>query len=264
MAEDKPIRGTREWAVAALDCCTGCPHDCRYCYGRFDQVERHKTLTAKEWRICRIHEDDVERVWPLYPGQVMFPTTHDILPENLAACMRVIGGLLSAGNRVLVVTKPHLACIEELCRAFTGYRERLLFRFTITARDPALLSFWEPGAPRYPERKASLSHAHGAGFATSVSVEPMLDTGDVVAMVRELLPWVTHSIWLGKMNRIAERVAVDGAEAEEAVRKIHEGQSDDKIRDLYRQLRDEPLLRWKESIKQVLGLPLAQQAGEDR
>ena len=105
-----------------------------------------------------------------------------------------------------MVSKPHLRCIEELCRDLRPYRDRLLFRFTITARNAAILRFWEPQAPTYAERLACLELAFRQGFATSVSVEPMLDTADVVAMVDELQPFVTHSIWLGKMNRIAERV----------------------------------------------------------
>lgn len=264
MSGDKPIRGTREWAVAAVDCCRGCPHDCRYCYARYDQVQKRGLLTAEEWRVCRVCTEDVGRDWPRYPGQVMFPTNHDILPENLEACTTVIGGLIAAGNRVLVVTKPHLACIKELCRVFIRQRGDLLFRFTITARDPALLAFWEPGAPGYDERKRSLELAHVAGFATSVSIEPMLDSKDVVAMVQELLPWVSHSIWLGSMNRIAERVTIDSTETEEQVQRIVAGQTEEKIRSIYRQLREEPLVRWKESIKSVLGLPLVRQAGEDR
>ncbi len=265
MAEKvKAIRGTREWAVANIDCCTGCPHDCRYCYARYDAVDKKRRLSAGDWRICRVRPEDVEKVHPLYPGQVMFPTTHDILPENLAECLTVIGRLLDAGNRVLVVSKPHLSCVEQMCRTFRDHAGNLLFRFTITARTDDLLAFWEPGAPRYAERRESLCHAHAAGFQTSVSVEPMLETADVVEMVRELLPCVTHSIWLGKMNRIDRRVLVDCEEGRHQVERIRAGQEDPVIWNIYRQLREEPLVRWKESIKEVIGLELPDRPGLDR
>lgn len=262
--QGKPIRGTREWAVANIDCCTGCSHDCRYCYARYDQVEKKRRLTAEEWRICRVHEEEVLKAQPLYPGQVMFPTTHDILPENLRACITVISNLLAADNRVLVVSKPHLHCVQELCREFSDSRDRLLFRFTITARKAELLAFWEPGAPDYPERRASLCHAFQNGFQTSVSVEPMLDTGDVADMVSELLPCVTHSLWLGKMNRIAERVNIDSEQVQREVERIRAGQEDKVIWEMYRRLRHEPLVRWKESIKTVVGLELPDKPGMDR
>lgn len=259
----KPIRGTREWAVANIDCCTGCSHDCLYCYARYDTVVRRQQVSAEEWRSCQIREADVSASQPLYSGQVMFPTTHDILPENLQACITVIGNLLAAGNQVLVVSKPHLECIRELCSEFTAYREKLLFRFTLTARDPKLLSFWEPGAPAYDERRTSLCYAFEHGFQTSVSVEPMLDSGDVVAMVRELLPCVSHSIWLGKMNRIEQRVRMESDEILHHVERIRVGQTDVKIMKIYDELCNEPLIRWKESIKAVVGLELPDEPGKD-
>lgn len=264
MSAVKVIRGTREWAVANIDCCTGCPHDCRYCYARYDQVVKRGVLTDDDWRSCQIRPDDVERTWPKYSGQVMFPTTHDILPENLEACIKVIQGLLDADNQVLIVSKPHVECIDKLCRVFSDRREHILFRFTITARDERLLSFWEPGAPDYEERKASLCLAHREGFVTSVSVEPMLDTADVVMMVQDLLPCVSHSIWLGKMNKIEKRVRIESAEVKQEVERITVGQQDKIIRSIHRSLKDEKKVRWKESIKMVVGLPLAQEAGEDR
>lgn len=265
MAEqESTIRGTREWAVANIDCCTGCPHDCRYCYARYDAVAKRGEMTEEAWRRCRVDETEASKAQPLFPGQVMFPTTHDIVPENLEVCLTVIANLLAAGNRVLVVSKPHLVCIEKLCQLFAAHHRNILLRFTITARDDKLLAYWEPGAPHYRERLASLRLAHGAGFATSVSVEPMLDTSDVVEMVAELGTWVNHSIWLGKMNRIEQRVRVVTTEDRRQVERIRAGQTDEVILRLYRLLQDNPLIRWKESIKEVVGLPLADRPGLDR
>ncbi len=257
------ISGTREWAVAEVNCSLGCPHDCRYCYARYDRVVRRRLLSAAEWRQCRVLPEEVSRVHPLYPGQVMFPAAHDIVAENLEACCRVLAGLLAAGNRVLVVSKPHRDCIETLCRRFAAFRDRLLFRFTITARDRRLLLLWEPGAPDYEERRDCLLLAGARGFATSVSVEPILDADDVVAMVHELLPLVSHSIWLGRMNRIGERVDADTAEMRDAVARVERGQEAARIEAIYRQLAHIPQVRWKESIKLVVGLPLAERPGLD-
>lgn len=258
-----PIRGTREWAVATVDCATGCPHDCRYCYARWAAVEKLRTVTPAAWPVCRVDRKAVERRQPRYPGQVMFPANHDIVPEILEECLEVIGNLLAAGNRVLLVSKPHLACISRICAAFGRERQRLLFRFTITARSRKLLDFWEPGAPGYEERKSCLEYAFTRGFATSVSVEPILDSADVVPMVLELMPFVSHSIWLGKMNRIEVRVTQQGEEARRRVREVLDGQRDEKIFEIHRQLADEPLVRWKESIKEVVGLALPNEAGLD-
>lgn len=261
--EMKTIRGTREWAVANIDCCTGCPHECRYCYARYDAVVRKEVMRAESWKECVVRREDVHRAYPLYDGQVMFPTTHDIVPDILEDCITVITGLLRAGNRVLIVTKPHKECISRLCREFDSQKGQILFRFTITARDEKLLRFWEPGAPGYAERKECLRLAWKSGYETSVSVEPMLDSGDVVGMFHDLAPSVTHSIWIGKMNRIGTRVQMVTPEDREQVNRILAGQDDARIREIYDRLKMEPLVRWKESIKSVVGLELPREAGLD-
>lgn len=260
----KAIQGTREWAVATVDCCLGCPNGCLYCYARYDQVHRKKLVTERVWNNCQILEDVLLRSFPLYDGQVMFPAHHDIVPDNLDACLTVIQNLLDAGNRVLLVSKPLLSCFEKICEQFSNYSDQLLFRFTITARDENLLAIWEPNAPDYQERLKCLQYVCQNGFQTSVSVEPMLDCGDVVDMVHELLPHVTHSIWIGKMNKIDKRVRQGDTQVKEAVERIIAGQQDDKIVDLYNRLQHLDRIRWKESIKDVIGLDRASEPGLDR
>ena len=259
----KTVRGTAEWAVATVDGGIGCPHGCRYCYARAKQAGGPGMADPETWTTFRVDQEAVQRQYPLYPGQVMFPAHHDIVPDNLDPCLAILTNLLAAGNRVLVVSKPHRNCIETLCRKLTSFREQLLFRFTITARNDTILRIWEPYAPAYGERRASLETAYLQGFATSVSVEPMLDSSDVVAMVNELLPFITHSIWIGKMNRIDERVICDSQEMGQEIARIEREQDDARIRDIYRQLRELPAIRWKESIKAVVGLDPAAEPGLD-
>lgn len=257
------VSGTREWAVATVNCCDGCPHNCRYCYARYDAVVRKKDLSEAEWLKCRLDQEKVGQAQPLYPGQVMFPSRHDIVPDNLSACLVVLEKLLDAGNQVLIVTKPHLVCIEAMCNRFEIVQNRILFRFTITADNDRILKFWEPGAPSYQERRRCLQYAHAQGFQTSVSVEPMLDSEHVGAMVHDLAPFVTHSIWLGKMNKIRQRVVCDSHETEVEINRIEKAQSDQRIITLYNQMKTHPLIRWKESIKRVVGLELVEKEGLD-
>ena len=156
-----------------------------------------------------------------------------------------------------------MPCIEQLCERLYRRRKQILFRFTITARDADILRFWEPGAPAYPERLESLRLAFEKGFATSVSIEPILDLEDLVDLIGEIEPLINDSIWVGKMNRIEERVWIDSSEAAAEVERIRSEQHDQKILDLYDSLKDNPLIRWKESIKLVAGLPLATESGLD-
>jgi DNA repair photolyase len=193
----------------------------------------------------------------------MFPTTHDITPEVLPDCLRFLRGLLEPGNRVLIVSKPHVDCIAAICEQLEAHRSQVLFRFTIGSDDDGILGYWEPGAPTFPERLASLQHAHGLGWETSVSIEPMLDAPNIVRLVDALEPFVTDSIWIGKMNDIGRRVAVETDADRRQVRRIERNQLDGAIRTVYESLRDRPVVKWKESIKDVVGIDRPQVAGLD-
>jgi len=134
-------------------------------------------------------------------GRVMFPSSHDITLKSLDNCIIVLKRLLKAGNEVLITTKPNLSCIKKICDSFTEYQSLIQFRFTITSINHELLKFWEPNAPSYEERFESLKYAYHAGFKTSVSIEPFLDKNPI-PLIRQLSPYVSESIWLGKMNYI--------------------------------------------------------------
>jgi hypothetical protein len=179
----------------------------------------------------------------------MFPTQHDITPENLDHCLSTLTGLLEVGNEVLVVSKPHFDCIKDICKVTEKFKDKMLFRFSIGSYSDRILGYWEPGAPCFEERYNSLAHSFMLGFKTSISCEPCLDTSKVVQLFHTLKPLISDSFWIGKMNRIEDRCSgIDPAELE----RIYRGQTDDKIIDLYKQLRNEPLIRWKESYQDVL------------
>ena len=91
----------------------------------------------------------------------------------------------------------------------------------------------------------------------------MLDAPNVVALFRKLAPYATDSIWIGKLNRARNCVGDRSPEVETAIQWIEANQTDDKIRVIYQALKDEPLVRWKESVKKVIGLKLADEAGMD-
>jgi len=257
----KKVNGFKEWTKYSVNCCSGCANDCRYCYAK-GMAMRFKQLTADEWPLERVRQKDVDKKQKLYDGRVMFPSSHDITSGNFDPCMVVIENLLLVGNELLIVSKPRLACIRAICNGFKAYRDKIIFRFTIGACDDEVLSFWEPNAPNYEERKASLKHSFEAGFETSVSVEPMLCAAGVLDLVKDLEPFTTNSIWIGKMNHL-KSIQIDDDETLEAVRVIEDGQSDENIWEIYSKLKDNPLVKWKDSIKKVVGIEAPAEAGLD-
>ena len=108
------VNGTNEWAVKTVNCCTGCSNNCRYCYARGIGL-RFKRTTYEDWENCQTRQKDVDKRYPKYNGRVMFPSSHDITPNNFQACYKVLGKLLEAGNEVLVVSKPYVESIRTIC-----------------------------------------------------------------------------------------------------------------------------------------------------
>lgn len=247
---DIPTDHTQDWADKTINFCTGCPNDCKYCYAKGMAV-RFNQVKEDDWPNIRLREHDINKRHKNYGKTVMVPSSHDIVPENLDASLHVLRNLLAAENDVLIVTKPHLDCVKSICQELGEYKDQILFRFTIGARNNAILKLWEPGAPIYEERLAALQYAFKSGFETSVSCEPMLDSHDIVGMVAELLPFVTDTIWIGKLNYLG-RLNVKSEEMADAVERINDGQADERIIEIYREVGHIPQIKWKKSFRKVI------------
>jgi len=202
----KITSGTKEWADHNVNLIDGCSHDCRYCYAKKMAV-RFGRKTPENWHLMTVREHDVTKGYGHKNGRIMFPTSHDIVPDEpcFTSCMSVLEKLLRAKNNVLVTTKPHLKVIEYICKNFLKYQDQIQFRFTITSIDDEKLEYWEPGAPRFNERFEAVKYARAAGYKTSISIEPCLDE-DPRKLVETLQPFVTESIWLGSMNYCGNHV----------------------------------------------------------
>ena len=148
---------------------------------------------------------------------------------------------------------------------FPNYKNQILFRFTIGSSDSAVLKFWEPNAPDFEERLAALKYAFDMGYKTSVSCEPMLD-GNIDDLISKVSPYVTDSIWLGKMNHLNTRLSINGFKDQEILirsKELMDTQTDDKIWRIYNRYKDNPQIKWKESIKKVVGLDIPVEKGLD-
>lgn len=240
--------GFREWTRHSYNIACGCVHDCKYCVQRRCGVRHGDVPSPQAWSNERLK--DVMPKIRFFPGGVMFPSSHDITPPFVAAAIVALKALLSVGNDVLIVSKPHIECIRQICAALKGYESKVLFRFTISTLDRKLAEFWEPGAPAPRERLMCLQYVKREGFRTSVSMEPtLLGTEETVRTFHRLLPWVSETIWIGKMNL----KAVFGDKSVRVVYKyVRALQSDDYILELVSRLGDHPKVRWKDSIRRVI------------
>jgi DNA repair photolyase len=253
----KKKTGTYEWAPGGnVNIQTGCEHDCRYCYARDFAVKRFHRCTREQWRDPVINNKKVDRNYGKRNGVVMFPSTHDITPRNISEYLCVLKKLLDAGNQVLIVSKPHWSCIALICDQYRKYQEQIMFRFTIGSVDDYTLDFWEPNAPHCRERLRCLKHAHFKGYKTSVSCEPYLDS-TIAALYERTSPFITDSFWVGKLRNFKSRV--DLTDVPELslihyVEPLKAALTDEAVRSIYAQFKDRPLVRWKDSIRKVVGI----------
>lgn len=259
--------GTREWAKVNLNIQKGCHHGCRYCYACYNAIKRYKWFNSRdEWmKNIRLRYDKVTARPRKVDGRIMYPTQHDICPEFIEEHIKFLRRWLLAKNDILLVMKPHFYSVYRICRDLKEFRNHITFRFTISSSDDRILSFWEPGAPKFKERLDALRYArHNAHFTTSVSMEPQLDTAErTVILASSFLKDVDDSIWIGKMNFAESRIRalnerdmnLNWGEKEWRLYSlIFSEQTDEKVEWIHSQLDGFPKIRWKDSIKKVLGL----------
>ncbi|MFA6482305.1 MAG: hypothetical protein WCW62_06995 [Bacteroidales bacterium] len=258
------VFGTKEWAPQSANIVEGCSNNCKYCYaremavrfGRRESDQWNKEIYRADWAMKRFNPSN---------GRIMFPSTHDITLANLNWAIQFLSKILEAGNEVLIVTKPQPDCIKAICDTFIPFRHKIMFRFTIGSLDDRVLSFWEPGASKFPDRLLSIQYAFFNGFKTSVSCEPMLD-GHPEPLADVLLPYVNDAIWFGKPNFLIRRLSRNGYSDEisyNAAIALQNTFSDDFILRLYSRFEANPKIKWKESIKKVLSLAIPQEIGLD-
>ncbi|MCX6174145.1 MAG: hypothetical protein NTZ27_05265 [Ignavibacteriales bacterium] len=247
-----------DWKCQSANYIIGCEHGCLYCYSN-ELAEKYGWLKNNNWTTEIVRQHALDTNFKKYDKQVMFPTSHDITPNHLDESIQFLRKILEAGNDLLIVSKPHLECIKRICKEFDQNKDKILFRFSIGSVDDNVLKFWEPGAPDFKERFSCLKHASNKGFQTSVSCEPMLDD-HIERVVKKVDPYVTETIWIGKINRLLGttgrgRLEFNGhfnPKTEKKALQLIQWQSDQNIIKLYDQLRTNPKIRWKTSIKSVL------------
>lgn len=210
-----------------------------------------------EWEKMELNNFKFDEKPKKIKGRIMFPTQHDILPEFIDYTIRYLGKWLKEGNEILITSKPHFECIEKICEELDEYKDQIVFRFTIGSMHDDYLKFWEPNAPGFEERYKCLKHAYANGFQTSVSCEPYFEE-DIDQLVTKLLPFITDTIWIGKMNFIQQRVDTSkwtNEEKQKYLGMIKKSQTNDFIWELYHKFKNNQKVKWKESCKKVLGLP---------
>lgn len=252
ISKEQSDKGVGEWAGYRCNIGTGCAHGCLYCYAenfatRFGRVEN-----GGDW-LEEVARDVSTADCKKYSEPIMFPTPHDITPEYLPAYRCHIYNILSAGNTVVIVSKPHEKSIRGICSEFSSFRDNVTFRFSIGSLDNEAMMVWEPGAPALTERLKCLRIAFEHGFKTSISAEPMLgNRQDAERLYYVVEPFVTEDIWFGKMRNAGRHKKNSDPEVARRATELMAAQSNPEIMMLVETMNGLPKVRWKDSIQEVI------------
>lgn len=200
--------GTKEWAESNINCYYGCSNNCLYCYAKKMALRFGRISMEEEWADMKPNWKAINKNYRKRKGIIMFPTSHDIVPESVDNYIIVLRKLLKAGNTVLIITKANYDCIDKVYREvlmkkdFTPnkYINQVEFRITIGSIHSDILEKYEPNAPPlFYSRLTTLSLLTSLSFKTSVSIEPFLDNNPV-HLIQFISEHVNGTIWLGIMS----------------------------------------------------------------
>jgi DNA repair photolyase len=239
-------KGTKEWSDVSKNCIKGCSNDCVYCYGKKGAIHWGR-IQKENWHAMEYNPNSVKYI-KKERGKIMFPTTHDLHIEHVDWWMPFLKGLLEKGNEILIVSKPQFAAINLICESFHQYANQMEFRFTI-GTDEDTRKFWEPNAPPIQERIQALKLAYESGYETSISMEPLL-THTPEKLITKISPYVTGTIWIGKMNYLSAKWF-----NENTIKWYYEMKSInsyDNMKKVYENNKGNPKIRWKDSVRKLL------------
>ena len=83
-------------------------------------------------------------------------------------------------------------------------------------------------------------------------------------VVEQVMPYVTETVWIGKPNMLKSRLSLNGHNDNDTRNKadsLLRSLSDKYIWGLYSMYRDDPRIRWKDSIQKVLRINASSMAG---
>ncbi len=193
-------KGTKEWACSNVNFSKGCSHGCRYCYAR-RMANRFGWKKDADWPNMENKPEFAKKSFRKRQGWIMSPSSHDITQSNKNLALKVFKNILQPGNNLLIVSKPSFRIVQFLCKELLPWKNQILFRFTIGTLSDQKRRYWEPFAPSINQRIKALEYTNDYEWNNSISIEPFLDDG-VVNLINAVDSCVSHTIWIGPMNKI--------------------------------------------------------------
>ena len=219
----EPRGRAREYSPLALNLYSGCSHLCSYCYARmmppfyrdakkFANVQPRKDIMTKLAKDVKVCPKDTQ-VLLSFTGD---PYCHANSVHNLTRQALVM--LKDASIKTAILTKggrralADIDIIKEMTRVKVGA--------TMTFLDPERSKEFEPNAASPEDRIYMLKMLHACGIRTWVSLEPVLDPEQSLAIIDAVSPFVDF-FKVGTTNHVELPKPIDWQDfACDAVKKL--------------------------------------------
>lgn len=181
-----------EYAALACNPYRGCGHKCAYCYVpraiHIDRTEFDSGAVARKDFLANLERDAQKYKQLGITEQVMLSFTTDPYHPGATDLTRdVLRMIQSHGMGVCALTKGGVRALRDISIFRPG---RDAFASTLTCLDDDFSKMWERDASLPEERMNVLRTFHEAGIFTWVSLEPVLDTGAAIEIVRQTHQYV--------------------------------------------------------------------------
>jgi DNA repair photolyase len=232
----EPRGAAREYAPLACNLYRGCVHGCRYCYSpatlRMSREEFHGSSRPRPG-ILEALEKDARRLVssrPVGMPYVLLCFTSDPYPPSASGFVApkqddwLRGTSPPAPNdssttrRALEILAAHDVPVEVLTKAGTRAARdfdllatmRAAFATTLLFTDDRDRAEWEPNAAPVEDRIEAIREAHRRSIPTWVSVEPIIDPKQALALI-ETLSDIVDEWRIGKLNHHPLAATIDWA-----------------------------------------------------
>ncbi len=189
-----------EYAHLALNLYHGCGFACKYCYApaiAYKKLDEWSANPQPKKDILERLEKDAKRMQG-DPRTILLCFTCDPYqsPEAAELTREALLILEKYDMTATVLTKAGVAACDDFDILI---RNKWQFGTTLSHMSKRLDKQWEPGAAYWPSRCEAIQEANKLGIKTWVSVEPVMDAYESLAMICYMDRWV--DFWkIGKMN----------------------------------------------------------------
>lgn len=202
----EPKGRAREYAELACNLYMGCMHGCRYCY-----APACMRTTADQWRnnvkprnkIIEYFEKDAVKLRG-DKRRILFSFLSDPyqpIERKERLTRQALNIVYKYKLKSQILTKGCFDLIDEDMALILKTNTHL--GITLCFSDDEMRKAWEPNASSVDDRINILKKAHNAGIYTWVSLEPVIDPQQALAVVKTAHKYVCF--WkIGKLNHMPE------------------------------------------------------------